>query len=358
MGFTTDWPSSCKGVTRQRTAGPALDAQHSGPLHISSHHYHDSNLKMPFLATLKQSLAMTSTHGTSSKSQNNEHHDANITQLPDEIFEMIVNKIDRTTDITNLRQSNKRLALLTTHLIAARCPPDRNCLNATESLKILITGSRIPLLNGTITSLTLSAPTWKTSNPLATYGAGLREVHLLRLTTLRLSSMRLAHAIDLIHFLTAHSPTLRNLHFRNVHAPDLPSWRPILVRIAKCHRLQTLELRNLYYSVTVQKQKQKTLTCMLPRSTYGCTSTPPLQEKDPSNPAADDNDDELPAMLREDRDPLVACRLRDIGKLLDAFFTDSGELRKDFSHEQLLAAERNRSWAGAIRKRIFLRVVG
>jgi hypothetical protein len=112
---------------------------------------------MPFLATLKQSLAMTSTHGASSKSQNNEHHNANITQLPDEIFEMIVNKLDRTTDITNLRQSNKRLALLTTHLIAARCPPDRNCLNATESLKILTTGSRIPLLNGTITSLTLSA---------------------------------------------------------------------------------------------------------------------------------------------------------------------------------------------------------
>jgi hypothetical protein len=313
---------------------------------------------MPFLATLKQSLAMTSTNGTSNKSQNNEHHHANLTQLPDEIFEMIVNKLERTTDITNLRQSNKRLALLTTHLIAARCPPDRTCLNATSSLKILTTGSRTPLLNGTITSLTLSAPSWKTPTPLATYGAGLREVHLLRLTTLRLSSIRLAHADDSIHFLTSHSPTLRNLHLRNVHVPDLPSWRPILVRIAKCHRLQALELRSLYYSVAVQKQKQKTLTCMLPRSTYGCTSTPPLQEKDPSNAAAADDDDELPAILREDRDPLVARRPKDIGKLLDAFFTDSGDLRKDFSHEQLLAAERSKSWTGAIRKRIFLRVNG
>jgi hypothetical protein len=312
---------------------------------------------MPFLATLKQSLTITSTNGTSNKSQNNEHHHANLTQLPDEIFEMIVNKLERTTDITNLRQSNKRLALLTTHLIAARCPPDRTCLNATSSLKILTTGSRTPLLNGTITSLTLSAPSWKTPGSLVTYGTGLREVHLLRLTTLRLSSMRLAHAGDLIHFLTAHSPTLRNLHIRNVHAPDLPSWRPILVRIAKCHRLQALELRNLYYSVAVQKQKQKTLTCLLPRSTYGCTSTPPLQEKDPSNAAADD-DDELPAILREERDPLVARRPKDIGRLLDAFFMDSGDLRKDFSHEQLLAAERSKSWTGAIRKRILSRVGG
>jgi hypothetical protein len=310
---------------------------------------------MPFLTALKQSLAMAPTHGASNNSQNNENHNANLAQLPDEIFEMIVNKLDRTADITNLRQSNKRFALLTTHLIAARCPPDRNCLNATESLKILTTGSRTPLLNGTITSLTLSAPSWKTPSPHATYGAGLREVHLLRLTTLRLSSMRLAHASDLVHFLTAHSTTLQSLHIRNVHAPDLPSWRPILVRIARCHRLQTLELRNLYYSVTVPKQKQKTLTCMLPRSTYGCTSTPPLQEKDPSNPAAD-NDDELPAILREERDPLVARRPKDIGKLLDAFFTDSGDLRKDFSHEQLLAEQQSKSWAGAIRKRIFLRV--
>jgi hypothetical protein len=276
---------------------------------------------------------------------------------------MIVNKLDRTADITNLRQSSKSLALLTTHLIAARCPPDRNCLNATESLKILTTGSRIPLLNGTITSLTLSAPSWKSSSPHATYGAGLREVHLLRLTTLRLSSMRLAHASNFLHFLTAHAPTLRKLHIRHVHAPDLPSWRPILVRIAKCHRLQTLELRNLYYSVTVYKQKHKSLTCMLPRSTYGCTSTPPpLQEKekDPPNAADDDDDDgdELPAMLQEERDPLVACRPKDIGRLLDAFFAHAGDLRKDFSHEQMLAAEQSKSWAGAIRKRIFLRVGG
>ena len=213
---------------------------------------------MSFLATLKQSLTMTSNHRASNTSQINEHHNANLAQLPDEVFEMIVNKLDRTTDITNLRQSNKRLALITTHLIAARCPPDRNCLNATESLKILTTGSRTPLLNGTITSLTLSAPSWKTPSPNATYGSGLCEVHLLRLTTLRLSSMGLAHASDLVQFLTAHSPTLRNLHIRQVHAPDLASWRPILVRIARCHRLQTLELRNLYYNVTmVPKQKQK-----------------------------------------------------------------------------------------------------
>ena len=311
---------------------------------------------MPFLAALKKSLAMAPMYGASSKTRNSENHSANITQLPDEIFEMIVNKLKRTTDITNLRQSNKRLALLTTHLVAARCPPDRNCLNATESLRILITGSCVPLLNGTITSLTLSAPSWKNPSPHATYGAGLREVHLLRLTTLRLSSMRLVHASDFLHFLTAHSPTLRNLHIRQVHAPDLPSWRPILVRIARCHRLQTLELRNLYYSVTLQKQKQKTLTCMLPRSTYGCTSTPPLQEKDPSNASADN--DELPAILNQERDPLVACRPKDIGKFLDAFFTGSGELKKDFSHEQLLAAGQSKSWAGAIRKRMLLRVGG
>ena len=70
---------------------------------------------MSFLATLKQSLTMTSTHGALSKPQINEHHNANLTQLPDEIFEKIVNKLERTTDTTNLRQSNKRLALLTTH---------------------------------------------------------------------------------------------------------------------------------------------------------------------------------------------------------------------------------------------------
>jgi hypothetical protein len=82
------------------------------------------------------------------------------------------------------------------------------------------------------------------------------------------------------------------------------------------------------------------------------------KREDPSNAAAADDDDELPAILREDRDPLVARRPKDIGKLLDAFFTDSRDLRKDFSHEQLLAAERSKSWTGAIRKRIFLRVNG
>ena len=306
---------------------------------------------MPFLATPKQSLAMTSTHGTSNKSQSNERHHPNLTQLPDEIFEMIVSKLDRTTDITNLRQSNRRLALLTTHLIAAHCPPDRTCLNATESLKILTTGSRIPLLNGTITSLTLSAPFWRSSSPLAAYGTGLREVHLLRLTTLRLYYMRIAHASDFLHFLTAHSPTIRNLHIRQVHVPDLLSWRPILVRIARLHRLQALELRNLLYSVSTGQKHKKTLTCMLPRSTYGYTSPPPLQEKDAESAAV--ADDELPAILQEERDPLVARRPKDIGRLLDAFLTHSGELRKDFSHEQTLVAEQGRGWAGAMKKRIW-----
>jgi hypothetical protein len=32
------WPPSCKEVTHQHTAGPALDAQHCDPLPISSHH--------------------------------------------------------------------------------------------------------------------------------------------------------------------------------------------------------------------------------------------------------------------------------------------------------------------------------
>lgn len=167
------------------------------PLHPPRRDENDSILRIPFLATLKQSFAMA--HGASNKSQH-EHHNANLAQLPDEIFEMIVNKLDRTTDITNLRLSKKRLALLTTHLIAGRCPQDRNCLNATSSLRILTTGSRVPLLNGTITSLTLSVPSWTNSSPQNTYGAALREVHLLRLTTLRLSSIRLAHSSDLIHF--------------------------------------------------------------------------------------------------------------------------------------------------------------
>ena len=325
-------------------------ARNRRPPQILIHQKHDTTLKMPLLATFKQSLNMISTHEASKKSQSSERHHANLAQLPDEVFEMIVNKLDRTSVITSLRQSNKRLALLTTHLIAARCPPDRNCLNATESLRILTTGSRIPLLNRTITGLTFSSPSWKNSSPLATYGAGLREVHLLRLTTLRLSSMRLAHASDLLHFLTAHTPTLRNLHIRHLHAPDLPSWRPVLLHIAKLHRLQTLELRNLYYSVSTSQKQKKTLTCMLPRSTYGCTSTPPLQEEKDAGAAANED---LPAVLLEERDPLVARRPKDMGKMIDAFFTHSGELRKDFSHEQLLATEQSRGWAGVVKRRIF-----
>jgi hypothetical protein len=62
-------------------------------------------------------------------------------------------------------------------------------------------------------------------------------------------------------------------------------------------------------------------------------------------------DEESNLMTKEWSDPAVACCPREIGSLIDEFFTDDGELQKDFGHELLLAAEQA-SWVQAMRKRL------
>lgn len=253
--------------------------------------------------------------------------------LPDEILEMVVNKLND-YDFGSLRQTNKRLATMTTHLLAARCPTDRTCVNAEDSLTTLLRGSKAPLLNGTVTTLTLSAPSWK--SPIALYGADLQELLLLRLTCLRLHSVRIAQSSDLLKFLTSHAASISQLCLRNVHVPDLQSWRDILIHIARMHRLQRLELRQLFYTAN------RTAIFVLPRSTYGEHSS-----------ALDNFEDDVEAKLitKEYNDPAVALCPQEIGAMVDEFFTDDGELQKDFGHEMLLAREQG-SWAQWMRMQL------
>jgi hypothetical protein len=262
-----------------------------------------------------------------------DYQEGALTSLPDEILEMIANKLNR-HDFGSLRSSNKRLATMTTHLLAARCPSDRTCVNAEDSLTTLIKGSKIPLLNGTITSLTLSAPSWK--SPLASYSTGLQEVLLLRLTCLRLHSIRIAQSSDLLSLLTSHAASIRELYLRNVHVPEMQDWREILLHNAKMHRLQRLELRQLFYTAN------QTAIFALPRSTYGEHSSA-LERME--------YDVEAKLLAKESNDPAVAHSPQEIGCLVDEFFTDAGELQKDFGHELLLATEQG-SWVQAMKKRL------
>jgi hypothetical protein len=265
--------------------------------------------------------------------QQHKTQEGGLTRLPNELLEMVANKLN-CQDFCNLRQSNKRLATMTIHLLAARCPSDRKCIDAEESLTTLIKGSKVPFLNGTTTSLTLSGNSWQ--SPLASYGTSLQEVLLLRLTSLRLHSIRITQSNDLLHFLTSHAASMRQLYFRNVHMSDLQSWREVLVHIAKMHRLQGLELRQLFYNA------DRTAIFVLPRSTYG-EHTPALEHLE--------YDEESKLMTKEWSDPAVACCPREIGSLVDEFFTDTGDLQKDFGHELLLAAEQE-SWVQAMKKRL------
>jgi hypothetical protein len=262
-----------------------------------------------------------------------ENQEGGLNRLPNELLEMVVNNLN-CQDFCSLRKSNKRLATMTIHLLAARCPSDRKCVNAEESLTTLIKGSRVPFLNGTVNSLAFSGPSWK--SPLASYGAGLQEVLLLRLTSLRLHSIRIMQSNDLLQFLNSHAASIRQIYFRNVHMSDLQSWREVLVHIAKMHRLQRLELRQLFYTT------DRTAIFVLPRSIYGEHSSASEHLE---------YDEESKLITEEWSDPAVACCPREIGSLIDEFFTDDGELQKDFGHELLLAAEQA-SWVQAMRKRL------
>jgi hypothetical protein len=152
---------------------------------------------------------------------------------------------------------------------------------------------------------------------------------LLRLTCLHLHSIRIAQSSDLLKFLTSHAASIRQLYLRNVHAPDLQSWREILIHIARMHRLQRLELRQLFYTAN------RTAIFVLPRSTYGEHSSA-LEESE--------DDEEARLMVKEHNDPAVAHSQEEIGTLVDDFFTDAGEVQKDFGHELLLASEQG-TWA-------------
>lgn len=291
---------------------------------------HLSNLyvRTSILAVLKRSLAPLETPKVirPSKAQPPK---ANLTQLPDELLEMITTLLNRRS-LCNLRLTNKRLALLTTHLIAGRCHSNRTCVNATHSFEILIEGSRLPLLGGTITSLTLSAPSWKST--LARYGAGLREIHLPQLTSLTLHQSDILKVKDLLHFLTAHALTLKQLHLISVHLPNLQSWRTLFTHLAKLttHHLHTLELAILYYTVTNSQAQSRIF--ILPRSSYQSSISS----------TADVLDDSL-------KPGAIAHTRREIGLLLGDFFTVDGKLKKDFGHEQmlLLAEKVKRTSAGS-----------
>lgn len=269
---------------------------------------------MPLMAALMQSLTRTQLRAVPENEQQMGDK-ANLARLPDELIEMIALTLNR-QDLARLRLCNKRLAIKTTHLVVANCRSSRWCRDGTEGLKTLIQGSRLHFLNGTVTSLELKSPSWK--SPLAWYGAGLRDVRLLRLTSLNLYTIRIIRGSDLLHFLTSHATTLRQLRMRTVHLPDLPSWRDALVRIACMRRLQTLDLRHLYYSA------ERARIWMLPRSSRGshfgvdCSGVDRLA---------------------------VQC-------LINEYFTSAGQLRKDLGHEQLLAAEAAESWTRTIKRRL------
>jgi hypothetical protein len=95
------------------------------------------------------------------------------------------------------------------------------------------------------------------------------------------------------------------------------------------HRLQRLELRQLFYTAN------RTAIFVLPRSTYG-EHTSALEEFE--------DDEEARLMMKEYNDPAVAHSPEEIGALVDDFFTDAGEVQKDFGHELSLASEQG-TWA-------------
>lgn len=294
----------------------------------------DCTSKMSVLAMLQQCFGGVETHNVPVPNyQQHQIQEGKFTQLPDEVLEMVANMLN-SQDLCSLRQSSKRLATMTIHLLAARCPSDRTCINTEESLTTLIKGSKIPYLNGTTTTLTLSAPSW--GIPLASYDAGFQEVLLLRLTSLRLHSIRIVQSRNLLRFLTSHAATLRQLDVRNVHASDLQSWREILVHVAKMHRLQRLELRHLVYTA------DRTAVFVLPRSTNGEHSSA-LEQLQYNR--------ESKLITKELSDPAVANSQQEIGSLIDEFFTETGELQKDFDHELLLANEQT-SWVQMMKKRL------
>lgn len=181
-------------------------------------------------------------------------------------------------------------------------------------MQCLVQGSHLPLLKGTITSLTLSSPSWKI--PLALYEKG----HLLRLSSLHLNKIRIGTGKDLEHLLTSHAPTLRQLYLNSVHLPNLPSWRSLLMHISRMDRLHQLELK-LLFSTSARSRKPETYF-PLPRSTPVSTMNM--------------------ASCRERKweiDKLTtATTPQEIGLFIDSFFTDTGELQRDFG-EQLLGVE-------------------
>lgn len=277
---------------------------------------------MAILATLKRSI------GLLGKQPCDEDPDqgslSKLSRLPDEILEAIAISLG-SKDLRSLRLTCKRLAVVTTHLLIPYCAPDRNCTNGTESLRCLIYGSRLPLLNGTIISLTLSASSWK--SPLAFYGKGLREFHLLRLTSLYLNKIRIGAGKDLEHLLDSHAPTLRQLHLNSVHLPDLRSWRSLLIHISRMDRLRALELCQLFYTSALIRKRETYF--LLPRSTS--VSKQKIDQEKTTNLS-------------------TATTPQEIGLLIDGFFTDSGELQQDFG--ELLLVKEQGGWMRTVRRNL------
>lgn len=285
---------------------------------------------MPLLSALKQSLARSQQPGIP-KIEQRCCNKASLACLPDELIELIAIRLNA-KDLKSLRLSSKRLAIVTTHLIVRYCQPHRICKNGVEGLKTLIKGGRIPLLNGSVSSLTLSGPNSK--SPLAIYGTSIRDIRLLRLTYLCLISINIVQGSDLLHLLTAHAQTLRQLCFQQVRLPDLTSWRDTLVLIASMHRMKTLELVKLYYNA------EHGSIWLLPHSTYARGIV-----------ALARRSGHLEEVLNGD-DPVFGQEPRKIKQLIDGFFCSSGELQKDFGHEQMLAAEEAENWAQTMKRRL------
>ena len=97
---------------------------------------------MPLLKSLKRSFALPNRSKVLVRDED-EHTEANIAQLPTELLEIITLLLD-SRSLCNLRLCSKRIALLTTNLLIPFCAPNRTCVNATNSLDILIEGSRLP----------------------------------------------------------------------------------------------------------------------------------------------------------------------------------------------------------------------
>ncbi|KAL1587473.1 hypothetical protein WHR41_03809 [Cladosporium halotolerans] len=264
-----------------------------------------------------------------------QHRKTNIAQLPDEIIELITIYLSP-QDLRSFRLTCKRLAIVTTHLIAALCDSHHKCINATHSLTTLVQGSRIALLNRTTTDLTLSAPSWRSIS--ASYDDRLREVSLSRLTSLYIDSINITHPSALTHFLEAHTTTLSKVYFFNVHAPNLPAWRAILLQLASTRGLELLRLRQLFYSAG-----RNGAVFLIPRSTYS-TAQSMMHVLDEGSAAPRERE-----MLAT-----TAASRADIERLIGDFLDESGQLRMDLGHEQRLAAEKRAPvggrWWWAVRR--------